>query len=182
MAYCASDSILGINARKVNILFLGSCSCSFSFELFWKNNLKFLRVHLVALLLVVLVPPPHPPWTNILPVVTTVTLLQYCLVERQCLSRKQDEAYLCGNRKEIITAAHLVLVGLGCESGGGPLGHQVRIALHEIYVYINQRTHLANCVHNRKKLLIASNDRDGAAANRLHGTESDLYRGRLKLD
>ena len=64
-----------------------------------------------------------PPWTNILPVVTTVTLLQYCLVERQCLSRKQDEAYLCGNRKEIITAAHLVFVGLGCESGGGPLGH-----------------------------------------------------------
>ena len=85
----------------------------------------------------------------------------------------------CGNRKEIITAAHLVLVGLSCESGGGPLGHQVRIALHEIYVYINQRTHLANCVHNRKKLLIASNDRDRAAANRLHRTESDLYRGRL---
>ena len=129
----------------------------------------------MALLLVVLVPPPHPPWTNILLVVTTVTLLQYCLVERQCLSRKQDEAYLCGNRKEIITAAHVVFVGLGCESGGGPLGHQVRIALHEIYVYIKQGTK----AHNRKKLSIASNDRDRAAANRLHGTESDLYRGRL---
>ena len=69
---------------------------------------------MLALLLVVLVPPPNTPWTNILPAVT-VTLLQYCLVESHRLSRKQDEAYLCGNRKEIITAAHLLLVGLGCE-------------------------------------------------------------------
>ena len=45
----------------------------------------------------------------------------------------------CGNRKEIITAAHLVFVGLGCESGGGPLGHQVRIALHETYMYTSTK-------------------------------------------
>ena len=69
---------------------------------------------MLELLLAVLVPPPQPPWTNILPAVT-VTLLQYCLVESHRLSRKQDEAYLCGNRKEIISAAHLLLVGLGCE-------------------------------------------------------------------
>ena len=129
---------------------------------------------MLELLLVVLLPPPHSPWTNILPAVT-VTLLQYCLVESHRLSRKQDEAYLCGNRKEIITAAHLV--GLAWE---GSIGHQVWIwiALHEIY-FQQPKDHLANCAYKRKKLLIASNDRDGAAANRLHGTESDLYRGRL---
>ena len=57
--------------------------------------------------------------------------------------------------------------------------HQVRIRIASHEIFSNQMTHLGNCAHNRKKLLIASNDRDGAAANRLHGTESDLYRGRL---
>ena len=76
--------------------------------------------------------------------------------------------------KIIITAAHLV--GLTWE---GSIGHQVRIWIASHEIFSNQMTHLATCAHNREKLLIASNDRDGAAANRLHGTESDLYRGRL---
>ena len=123
---------------------------------------------MLELLLAVLVPPPQPPWTNILPAVT-VTLLQYCLVESHRLSRKQDEAYLCGNRKEIITAAHLL-----AQLGKDPLVIKCGNGKHRMKFSATK-----NCAHNRKKLLIASNDRDGAAANRLHGTESDLYRGRL---